>query len=443
MSMAQAPTAGIKSMVTSSTGFGPREIEEITRAISENYAHYRELREGVQELESQEDRPPAASARLGVCQYLLGRYSSATDTLKHSDGGALTHYYLGRACLALDRYDEALESYEASQRAGYDGDVVTLAKAEALRYSKQPEESLKLLDSLSGAVEQTAEYLYQRSATVQVLGGSREEVFTLLERAVQADPGHGGALFGLALENDRHGNDDYARELYERAAKQFPTYIGVLLNLGILYEDMQAYDRAKQCYDRILDMFPSHQQARLFYKDADASRDMFYDEEARREQDRLGQVLSIPVTDFELSVRSRNCLQKMGLMTLGDLTETTELELLSSKNFGETSLVEIRDMLTSKGLELGQFAHQRREEEPVYDPETLSDDERALLDRPISDLNLSVRARKCMVRLGLTTIGELLRRTGDDLLECKNFGVTSLNEVREKLTQANLKLRGD
>ncbi|MEM1303299.1 MAG: DNA-directed RNA polymerase subunit alpha C-terminal domain-containing protein, partial [Planctomycetota bacterium] len=86
---------------------------------------------------------------------------------------------------------------------------------------------------------------------------------------------------------------------------------------------------------------------------------------------------------------------------------------------------------------------ERRAEEPSYDPDSLSDDERAFLDRPISELNLSVRARKCMVRLGLTTIGELCRRTGDDLLECKNFGVTSLNEVREKLTAANLKLRGD
>jgi DNA-directed RNA polymerase subunit alpha len=65
------------------------------------------------------------------------------------------------------------------------------------------------------------------------------------------------------------------------------------------------------------------------------------------------------------------------------------------------------------------------------------------VNRPISDLNLSVRARKCMVRLGLTTIGELIRKTGDDLLECKNFGVTSLNEVRDKLTQMGLKLRGD
>jgi DNA-directed RNA polymerase subunit alpha len=48
-----------------------------------------------------------------------------------------------------------------------------------------------------------------------------------------------------------------------------------------------------------------------------------------------------------------------------------------------------------------------------------------------------------MIRLGVSTVGELLRRTGDELLECKNFGVTSLNEVREKLTAQGLKLRGD
>ena len=48
-----------------------------------------------------------------------------------------------------------------------------------------------------------------------------------------------------------------------------------------------------------------------------------------------------------------------------------------------------------------------------------------------------------MIRLGITTVGELARHTGDELLECKNFGVTSLNEVREKLSAHGLKLRGD
>jgi DNA-directed RNA polymerase subunit alpha len=100
-------------------------------------------------------------------------------------------------------------------------------------------------------------------------------------------------------------------------------------------------------------------------------------------------------------------------------------------------------MMVSKGLGLGMFAKETTEPEPVYEPEVMTPDEQALLDRPISELNLSVRARKCMVRLQINTVGELLRRTGDDLLECKNFGVTSLTEVREKLTIKGLKLRGD
>ncbi|MEI7922596.1 MAG: DNA-directed RNA polymerase subunit alpha C-terminal domain-containing protein, partial [Planctomycetota bacterium] len=61
----------------------------------------------------------------------------------------------------------------------------------------------------------------------------------------------------------------------------------------------------------------------------------------------------------------------------------------------------------------------------------------------LSVLNLSVRARKCMTKLNINTIGELISLTGDKLMECKNFGVTSLNEVREKLTVLNIKLRND
>ena len=73
----------------------------------------------------------------------------------------------------------------------------------------------------------------------------------------------------------------------------------------------------------------------------------------------------------------------------------------------------------------------------------LSAEEQAVLNKPVSDLNLSVRARKCMNRLGINSLGELINRSADELLEAKNFGMTSLNEVREKLQQYGLTLRGD
>lgn len=433
----------LRDIVLSNSTFGPREITQITQTVAEDYQQFSTLRDAVSELEMREDRTPAAAVRLGVCQYLLGRYRQALESLRSADGGALAHYYIGRTLFALGNYPEAIKSYGAAKTAGYNADDAALAISEAQRNNRDPQKALETLDKLSGAVEQTADYLYQRGSTVAALGGNPTEVVRLFERAVEADGRHAGALFGLAMENDRRGNDETALGLYQRAAATFPANVGTLINLGVLYEDRQQFDRAQLCYQRVLDSFPDHARARLYVKDASASGNVMFDEEAQRRQDRMAAILNIPVTDFELSVRSRNCLQKMGVRTLGDLTRTSELELLASKNFGETSLVEIRDMLHSKGLDLGMFATEKPLPEPTLDVTTMSPDEQALMDRPISDLNLSVRARKCMARLGLTLIGELLRRTGDDLLECKNFGVTSLNEVREKLTTMGLKLRGD
>ena len=441
--MVEALESDLKHLVLGGGPFGPQEIKQIVHAIAEDYSQYRALRDAIAELEVSEERSPATAVRLGVCYFLLGRYSAAIQTLKAGDGGALAHFYFAKTYFALGQYGDAIQSYAAAVKAGYNADDCNLGKADAQRMSGDAQGALLTLDALSGAVEQTAEYLYQRGATISALGGNPSEVVALFERAVETDPNHGGALFGLGKENDRRGNDEVAIDLYERSSAQFPTYIGTLLNLGVLYEDRQQYDRAQQCYQRILDVYPNHARARLFLKDAQASGDMFYDEDAQRKRDRASQVLGIPVSDFELSVRSRNCLQKMGIQTLGDLARCTEQELLASKNFGETSLVEIREMLASKGLSLGQYATTKAEPEPTFEAEFMSPDEQAMLDRPISDLNLSVRARKCMIRLGLNTIGELVRRTGDDLLECKNFGVTSLNEVREKLTLNSLKLRGD
>ncbi|NQT38728.1 MAG: tetratricopeptide repeat protein [Planctomycetes bacterium] len=441
--MSQEVELDIRQLVVFDGAFGSGEAEQLRGAVAQDFSSFRTLRDSVADLEATGDLTPAQNVRLGVCLCLLGRLYRAVSILEQADGGALAQFYLARAHLARSDFAAARQCFQAAQQAGFPSDPCALGESEALRRGGDAAAALAVLDNLSGAVEQTAEYLAQRAATVAALGGNPSEVTALYERAVEIDRNHAGALFGLAVENDRYGNDERAMELYKRSVAQFPPHEGPLLNLGLLYEDRGQFAQAAQCYERMLDSRPNHAQAALFLKDAEASRDMYYDEDAQRKRDRIGQLLGIPVTDFELSVRSRNCLQKMGIMTLGDLARSTEQELLGSKNFGETSLIEIREMLLSKGLRLGQFASEKRAAELPYEPESLSADEQALLGRSISDLSLSVRARKCMIRLGISTIGELVRRTGDDLLECKNFGVTSLNEVREKLVVHALKLRGD
>ena len=263
------------------------------------------------------------------------------------------------------------------------------------------------------------------------------------ERAIDMDPHHSRALFNLALENARHGNDDEAIRLYEQSLSRPPQFLGALLNLGLLYEDSENYSAAEFCFRRVLATDPNHSRARLYLKDIEATADMYYDEDQAKEETRMQQLLSRPVTDFELTVRSRNCLEGIGVTSLGDLTQVTEMELLSGKNFGETSLVEIRELLTMHGLSIGENINKEQELEPTFAPTDMSPEERAIVEKPVADLNLSVRARKCMARLGITQLGELLRRTPDELLSSKNFGVTSLNEIRAKLDELELKLRND
>ncbi|MFM7535875.1 MAG: DNA-directed RNA polymerase subunit alpha [Acidimicrobiales bacterium] len=64
------------------------------------------------------------------------------------------------------------------------------------------------------------------------------------------------------------------------------------------------------------------------------------------------------------------------------------------------------------------------------------------LDLPIEDLDLSERPRNCLKRAQINSIGELLTKTEEDLLNITNFGQKSLDEVKAKLDERGLSLRG-
>jgi DNA-directed RNA polymerase subunit alpha len=70
--------------------------------------------------------------------------------------------------------------------------------------------------------------------------------------------------------------------------------------------------------------------------------------------ERLQDLFSRPIEDLaELSVRSRNSLQKEDIQTLGDLVQRSEDEMLAIENFGKKSLKEISDFLEEHGLRFG------------------------------------------------------------------------------------------
>jgi DNA-directed RNA polymerase subunit alpha len=62
------------------------------------------------------------------------------------------------------------------------------------------------------------------------------------------------------------------------------------------------------------------------------------------------------------------------------------------------------------------------------------------LQLPVEDLDLSVRSYNCLKREGIGTVGELVQKTEQDLLEIRNFGGKSIDEVKEKLAELGLGL---
>ena len=70
------------------------------------------------------------------------------------------------------------------------------------------------------------------------------------------------------------------------------------------------------------------------------------------------------------------------------------------------------------------------------------DDERIrqILNTPVEELELSVRSSNCLKNANIKTIGELTRKTEDDIAKTRNFGKKSLQEIKEKLKEWNLGL---
>jgi DNA-directed RNA polymerase subunit alpha len=422
-------------------------VSKLREGLAQGGSQFRSLRDVTEAVKKKIESSSGAVAKrwhlkLGIASFFLGYVRQAVEHLRQAEG-ALANFYLGRALISQREFDDALKAYERAEKAGYNSNQVQLQRAGIYRQKGDIHQARAILNKLSELASHSAEYHYQIACCL-LAEGERQKAVEHLEKAEKFDPTHTAVLFQLAHVNDLAGNDDEAISFYERCLKHPPLHVGVLKNLGVLYEDHEKYDKAIECYRRVLAGDPTDEQSRLFLKDAHASKTMYYSPEEEHAFSRFSQVLETPVTDFELSVRSRNCLKKMNIKTLGDLTRINEQQLLSSKNFGETSLEEIKEMMTSKGLRLGQSLEEGAQQDVRFRPQQqLSEQEQAVLGKPVSDLNLSVRARKCMNRLGINSVGELVSRTADDLLESKNFGMTSLSEVREKLSQLGLTLRGD
>jgi DNA-directed RNA polymerase subunit alpha len=377
----------------------------------------------------------------GAALAVLGKYRQAVEILEKADDSKEKHLELAFCLRKTGQYDKAIEALDRAAKAGADALQVNCAKAGVYRLKTDFAQAAKTLAACENYQKVNALYHYTLGRCLQ-RQGEYDAAIENYQTAVEIDPLFSKALFHLAFLLDIRGDEQAAIDYYKQLINSSTVYVGALLNLAVLYEDGGEYDKALKCVEQVLKFHPNNQRAILFKKDIESSKTMLYDEETEKTKDLRNRILETPISDFELSVRSRNCLRKMNINTIGDLLMITETELLAYKNFGETSLSEIKIMLESKGLRLGMVIEGKIPLpviQEIQEPESDIDPE--LLNKSLADFEMSVRARKCLEHLNIRTIGELILKTEAELLGVKNFGVTSLTEIKQILESLGLNLR--
>ena len=410
----------------------------------------RAARDSLRDHLSKHANPETDHSALGLGLFAAGQRAAALPHLLAA-GDELSRFLAGRAQADLNDPAGALATWAGLAGSPEFGVAARLSRMNLmarLRDLEALEKELAALRTLSPGPADLA----CAEGLVAEAAGDHTGAIASWRLALKHDADHDLARFRLAHRLDLDGEDDEALNLFRANLDSGrPVHIGTLMNLGVLYEDREEYDAAARCFRAVLKDDPTNSRARRYLADAEASRRQFYDESRERKADMQNAVLRIPVTDFELSVRARNCLQRMNIHTLGDLIGRTESELLSFKNFGETSLQEVKDILAMKGLRLGMVTPEHGEEDEDEDEiigleslvaEPAAAETTDVKARSVASLDLSVRSRAALATLGIKTVGDLAGTSEETLLACKNFGQTSLAEVKAKLKDLGLSLAG-
>ncbi len=484
--MPQSDAATVEAYMKKDT-LTREDVAQLRRLVYGSEKNRSAVRKALAKLEADPSarRSAPKAYKLALACWFADRDEEAIDLLgKHLKSQEACVTYVSW-CLVKERFSEAYEAAKKGlKRLGDDIELKLLGAQAAVRCGnledaekvvKQVEKALKPLDleaqrarvqeteASEIAADQVEDTQPQEQDTglprypnhsrtlylqglIEEAKGNWESAIEFFDDAILADGENILAYFRKAYDLDLRGMDHEALETYEQARRLRPLYTNVLFNLGVLYEDIGRNRKAAQCYKTILEDNPNHHRAKLFLSDADAARSMVYDEEEEKEQDKLLQILNTPITDFELSVRSRNCLAKMNITTLGDLSRKTETELLSYKNFGETSLAEIKTLLNTKGLSLGMGTEDLfriDDKEQVTEDFDEKEEKPDLLDTPLNAMNFSVRCKRAFKKLKLQTLGDLVATKEAEFQGLRNFGQTSLTELKGKLAEYGVALSTD
>ncbi|MFA5794572.1 MAG: DNA-directed RNA polymerase subunit alpha C-terminal domain-containing protein [Candidatus Brocadiia bacterium] len=422
---------------------GLDEILKLRGKIYQSNKYFSRFEKALSDFSNEKSRklsPTKAETRKGVSLWILSKTEDALRVLEDAHRGKESDYFLALAYFDIGYYHKAKDLLAKLYKDSSGELEIVFPYVDVKIKLGEAEEAYELIQKIKKDCRNNAEFHYYSGLALEYMG-KYEDAEKEYQSALRIDKNHAPSIFRLAYNSDLNGQDEEAINLYKQIRTESYAYTNALLNMGILYEDKGELEKARECYHKVVASYPNHARARLFLGDVEAAGDMFYDEELKRKELALRQLLNQPLTDFRLSMRSKKLMEKLEVKSLGDLVKKSEEDLLKIENFGQKSLSEIKDLLARRGLTLAipgeTFSIESMARGQVLAAPQKTD---SLLNKSVFEIDWSARVRSALDKMKIYTLGDLVQKTEHDFLGVRNFGQTSLDEIMMRLKQMGLGL---
>ncbi|MFA4987288.1 MAG: hypothetical protein WC712_11935, partial [Candidatus Brocadiia bacterium] len=305
-----ADTRSAIAQILSRPSFDAVEIFELLDRTAESNANFEELSliSGSMDDLVGTFTPLDRLLRKAVADLALGFPKHALRLIEIAEG---RNFDLIRAkCwLALGKFSQAVACFRDAAKS-----TTALTLAEKLSHIHclclvgKTDEAKKMFDGLKAGEKSSFQGKFV-SALITETSGDIESAIDAYYKLKSEKPHSTDVIFRLAVVLDARGEDPVEIEsLYRGLVESDIFHVGAAINYGLFLLDVDRPDDAETIFSKVLTYDPDNERVWLYMRDAQASRNMIYDEGRHKEDEKLRQILRLPISEFELSVRSRNCL---------------------------------------------------------------------------------------------------------------------------------------
>jgi DNA-directed RNA polymerase subunit alpha len=204
--------------------------------------------------------------------------------------------------------------------------------------------------------------------------------------------------------------------------------------------DVTAGDILKNAEVEVLN--PDHylfkmDECKSFYMEITVSKGRGYDSAEKNKKEGMP-IGTIPIDSIYTPVN--RVVYKVEDTRVGQITDYDKLtmEIYTDKSMSPTKALSYAAKIMSDHLSLFiDLSEEVKQTETVKEAEEINKDES--LEKPIDDLDLSVRSYNCLKRAAINTVGDLISKTEEEMMKVRNLGKKSFEEIHNKLDELGYK----